>query len=546
MGQSMSLQMGRTMAIAPALQKSLRLLQMNALEFEQEVRSALAENPMLEEIDDGSGSAGDSNGSDGPLAGAEGSAPDPSDVLATALSNSDSDFSSESATGDEGHVDGALWDSGLWSTTSSRGSQDGSDSEFSAVDAAACEQSLRDHLLTQLGSLPLPELERDLAIVVIDSLDPSGYLNASLDDLVELARELLASDSGDRALLDEDALLIALARVQSLEPAGVAARTASECLLLQLRDKPAATTGLTVARQIARDHLPLLAQNDFRLLGDAVGADEATLGEALRLIRSLDPKPGLAFGGELAAYAVPEVVVRKVGNRWVARLHPGATPRVRLHSTYAEIVGRDQAGSAGGLGQQLQEAQWLLRSIAQRADTIEATAAAIVRRQQSFFEHGDIGLKPMKLADIAEDIGVHESTVSRVVNSKYLQCPRGLVPLRRFFTSQVETSAGVGCSATAVKAMIRLLIDAEPAADPHSDHRLTRLLTQRGIRISRRTVTKYRDALGIDAADRRRQLAASPNEGGEGETRPTARPRTLRRVTRYRDSATGTAVAASA
>ena len=301
-------------------------------------------------------------------------------------------------------------------------------------------------------------------------------------------------------------LQIALHRVQSFDPAGVGARSMEECLKLQLRGIADETPGKVVAQAIVESHLQLLARNDFRGIVAATGADEADLSAATRLIRSLDPKPGLGFGRDRVVFAVPEVIVKKVKGTWVAALHPGATPRIRLNAQYASIVARNEGGQCSGLSSQLQEAKWLMRSIEQRANTIEKTAAAIVARQQAFFEHGDIGLQPLKLADIAADVGIHESTVSRVVNSKYLQCPAGLIPMRRFFTSHVETAAGDACSATAVKAMIRQLVDSETPSEPLSDHRLAKLLAQRGIRIARRTVTKYRDALGIEAADLRRQL----------------------------------------
>jgi len=309
-----------------------------------------------------------------------------------------------------------------------------------------------------------------------------------------------------------DDVKIALRRVQSFDPAGVAARTIDECLTLQLRSVPEGTPGRSVAMEIVKSHLQLLAHNDFRGITAATGASEADLSAATRLIRSLDPKPGLGFGKDRVVFAVPEVIVKKVKGVWTAALHPAATPRIRLNAQYASIVSRNEGGQCNGLTAQLQEAKWLMRSIEQRANTIEKTAAAIVARQQAFFEHGDIGLQPLKLADIAADVGIHESTVSRVVNSKYLQCPAGLIPMRKFFTSHVETSAGDACSATAVKAMIRQLVESEAAGEPLSDHRLAKMLAQRGIRIARRTVTKYRDALGIEAADLRRQL----NQPAEG------------------------------
>jgi RNA polymerase sigma-54 factor len=575
MGQSISLQLQRTLSIAPALQRSLQLLQMNALEFEQEISQALSNNPLLEMDEGADGAASDGatvelaaadgasepNGADAldsdaaPYDGLNGSAdatlygdeadgydaPDSYEQIASdALADLGQDFDSfDAADADAGSgADAVMMDGELpgsatpelteaagdefnehlsdWSTNTRASSGDG----LSALDMAPSLGSLRDHLLEQLGALRIGELDRRLCEVVIDSLDPAGYLRESLADLYDL----IVEQAGGRKLPVELAdLQIALQRVQSFEPAGVGARSMEECLKLQLRVIPDETPGKAIAQAIVESHLQLLARNDFRGIAAATGADESDLSAATRLIRSLDPKPGLGFGRDRVVFAVPEVIVKKVKGTWVAALHPGATPRIRLNAQYASIVARNEGGQCSGLSAQLQEAKWLMRSIEQRANTIEKTAAAIVARQQAFFEHGDIGLQPLKLADIAADVGIHESTVSRVVNSKYLQCPAGLIPMRRFFTSHVETAAGDACSATAVKAMIRQLVESESPAEPLSDHRLAKLLAQRGIRIARRTVTKYRDALGIEAADLRRQLhhpaaeAAAAAADGQGK-----------------------------
>lgn len=540
MGQSISLQLNRSLSIAPALQRSLQLLQMNALEFEQEISQALDSNPLLE-MEEGADAP---DGPDGPEAGdgldatstasqddgydfAEG---DGSDFIQGNALDSYDEISHDALTTyddvDSGaHADtGAVIDSDIpevtaaehsesagdefnehlsdWSTNSKSGSGDG----LSALDMAPSHGSLRDHLLQQLGSLRVSPLDHHLCTLVIDSLDPAGYLREDLDDLAEIANRLLEGRGRGKHAVAPDDLRIALCRVQSFDPPGVAARSIDECLTLQLRALPDDTAGKDIALAIVHSHLQLLAHNDFRGIAAATAATEAELSAATRLIRSMDPKPGLGFGTDRVVFAVPEVIVKKIKGVWTAALHPAATPRVRLNAQYAGIVSRNEGGQCNGLSAQLQEAKWLMRSIEQRANTIEKTAAAIVARQQAFFDHGDIGLQPLKLADIAADVGIHESTVSRVVNSKYLQCPAGLIPMRKFFTSHVETSAGDACSATAVKAMIRQLVDSEAAGEPLSDHRLAKMLTQRGICIARRTVTKYRDALGIEAADLRRQL----------------------------------------
>lgn len=538
MGQSISLQLNRTLSIAPALQRSLQLLQMNALEFEQEISQALDSNPLLE-LEEGSEGADPVEAAEAPAADIDEiqTAGDDLDYLESAVADTYDEIAGEEMVTSYDDVDlGASGDSASildsdagveiaaehseaageefnehlsdWSTTSKSGTGEG----LSALDMAPAHGSLRDHLLQQLGSLRLSDIDQHLCMLIIDSLDPAGYLREDLEELAEIGAQLGEGHGRGKPAIGVDDVKIALRRVQSFDPAGVAARTIDECLSLQLRSVPEGTPGRGIAMEIVKNHLQLLAHNDFRGITAATGASEAELSAATRLIRSLDPKPGLGFGKDRVVFAVPEVIVKKVKGVWTAALHPAATPRIRLNAQYASIVSRNEGGQCNGLTAQLQEAKWLMRSIEQRANTIEKTAAAIVARQQAFFEHGDIGLQPLKLADIAADVGIHESTVSRVVNSKYLQCPAGLIPMRKFFTSHVETSAGDACSATAVKAMIRQLVESEAAGEPLSDHRLAKMLAQRGIRIARRTVTKYRDALGIEAADLRRQL----NQPAEG------------------------------
>ncbi|MEO6269431.1 MAG: RNA polymerase factor sigma-54 [Lautropia sp.] len=542
MGQSISLQLNRSLSIAPALQRSLQLLQMNALEFEQEISQALDSNPLLE-MEEGAekGEAPDGPATDGAAAdgsdtldatldfdpaSAEAEFAEPStadsfdDLSRDDLSNYDDVDSGMQADSDSAAMNDSDLMDGIaterseaagdefnehlsdWSAASKSTPGEG----LSALDMAHAHGSLREHLLQQLGSTRISPVDQYLCSLIIDSLDPAGYLREDLDELAEIAQRLLKNHDVSKAVIGTAELQIALCRVQSFDPAGVAARTIEECLTLQLRAVPDDAPGKKVALAIVKSHLQLLAHNDFRGITAATNASEAELSAATRLIRSMDPKPGLRHGTDRVVFAVPEVIVKKVKGRWTAALHPAATPRIRLNAQYASIVSHNEDGQCGGLSGQLQEAKWLMRSIEQRANTIEKTAAAIVARQQAFFEHGDIGLQPLKLADIAADVGIHESTVSRVVNSKYLQCPAGLIPMRKFFTSHVETSAGDACSATAVKAMIRQLVQNEAAGEPLSDHRLAKMLAQRGIRIARRTVTKYRDALGIEAADLRRQL----------------------------------------
>lgn len=539
-----SQQMKQHLSIAPALQKSLQLLQMNALEFAQEINESLDRNPLLEREEDGID----------PLAAATGAGdvdnvqtetmamPSASEGSLGMPQDDAGSGSEETSNNEQGWLDGvgSATESGVQASfeasddasmvsdfanfESNANRRQASDDGFSALDLVASEKSLRSHLLEQLGAMPLPDRDHAFAALIVDSLDSAGYLRESSEELLALARGALAdagAPGGDDApgftieTIEPADIEIAIQRVRSLDPIGIAAGNVAECLALQLRALAADTEGLGLATTIVARHLDLLGAGDFRALAAATDANQAELAAAVRLIRTLNPKPGAAFATDRIDYAVPEVIVRKVGRHWQARLHPSATPRVRINAAYAEIVSRHN-GSCAGMSEQLAQARWLLRSIDQRASTIEKTAQAIVARQQGWFEHGDIGLQPMRLSDIAADIGIHESTVSRVVNSKYLQCPRGLISLKRFFTSHVETSGGDACSAAAVKAMIKQLIDQESGNDPLSDHRLAKMLERRGIRIARRTVTKYRDALGIEALEMRRHALRTLDAGTIG------------------------------
>lgn len=509
--------------IAPALQKSLQLLQMNALEFSQEISDALDRNPLLERDEEGeSGMGGEDGAHDFDALSSTASIGDEvGEVIAQSMSDA-ADTASDASdawqsiddgmgllTGDADRDfpmdDGAGGDFANFSGDRPAAlRRDGGDDGTHPLDHVAVQRSLREHLLEQIGGLPLADLDAALAAVVVDSLDSDGYLRDPPEVLLALALDMV-QESGAHAGREAQAVSladieIAIRRVQSLDPAGVGATSIADSLALQLGAFNPAPPGRDLALKIIHEHLDLLGQGDFRALAAATAASHEALAEATQLIRSLDPKPGRRFSTDRIDYAVPEVIVRKVGRRWEARLHPGATPRVRINAAYASIVSR---GGSQALSEQLSQAHWLIRSIEQRASTIERTAQAIVARQQRYFEFGEIGMQPMRLADIAEDVGIHESTVSRVVNSKYLQCPRGLVRLKAFFTSHVETNSGDACSAMAVKAMIRQLVDNE-GEDPISDHRLAKLLARRGIRIARRTVTKYRDALGIEAVEMRR------------------------------------------
>jgi RNA polymerase sigma-54 factor len=308
--------------------------------------------------------------------------------------------------------------------------------------------------------------------------------------------------------------MASLRLVQTLDPAGVGARSLEECLLLQLQALPEDTPGREVAMAIVKGNLQLLANREWARLQHAVGCTESALHVARGLIKSLDPKPGHRFGPQEARYVVPDVLVRKNRDRWVAVINPASLPRVRLNRAYADAISQ-RGVSNQSLTRQLQEARWLLRSIEQRFTTIQRVADAIVARQRGFFEYGEVAMKPLTLKLIAGELGLHESTVCRVTNSKYMATPRGLFEFKHFFSRRLATESGGAASATAVRAVMKELIAAEDPRAPLSDAELARLLAQQGLRVARRTITKYRALMRMPSVDVRRadQKASSSLSG---------------------------------
>jgi RNA polymerase sigma-54 factor len=475
MKPSLQLKLSQHLALTPQLQQSIKLLQLSTLELEQELEKYLLENPLLEREDEVFSPAP----SESPVASAGDGGPEAEETEPAALSSGDE----ESWLG-EPESDGAY--------ANSSGSFDDDDGDYQDVQAAAT--SLREHLSWQLGFLGLPARDRILVQCLIDALDDDGYLTQSLEDVGESLPSELE--------IDADELQIALRHLQNFDPTGVGARDTRECLALQLKALPEDETRI-LALSIVREHLDLLAARDFSRLKKLIECDDEQLRAAQFLIRSLNPRPGAAYAVLDARYITPDVVVRKVRGQWTASINADAYPRLRINSLYARILSR-QRGS--GLSGQLQEARWLIKNVRQRFDTILRVAQAIVDRQRQFFEHGEVAMRPMVLREIAEVLGLHESTVSRVTTQKYMATPRGIFELKYFFGSHVSTEIGGACSATAIRALIRQLVGAEDAKKPLSDSQIADLLGQQGIVVARRTIAKYREALGILPVKLRRTL----------------------------------------
>ncbi|MBI4742227.1 MAG: RNA polymerase factor sigma-54 [Betaproteobacteria bacterium] len=472
MKPSLQLKLSQHLALTPQLQQSIRLLQLSTLELEQELEKYLVENPLIErEEEEYAPSAPAAERFEEVPPAAESGEPPP-------VERSSAD--DESWLGEETNY------------ASSSGSFDEDDNDYQDVRAATT--SLREHLSWQLGLMSIPERDRTLVQCLIEALDDDGYLTQSLAELSEALPIELE--------IEPEELQIALKHLQYFDPTGVGARSAQECLSLQLEALPPDDTR-TLALTIVRNHLELLAARDFVKLKKHIGCDDEALRAAQSLIRGLNPRPGARYGALDARYITPDVVVRKLRGHWIVNINSDAFPRLRVNRLYADILSRQRGSSLAG---QLQEARWLIKNVQQRFDTILRVAQAIVDRQRQFFDHGEVAMRPLVLREIADILGLHESTVSRVTTQKYMATPRGIFELKYFFGSHVATEAGGACSATAIRALIKQLIGAEPPKKPLSDSQISEVLGQQGIVVARRTIAKYREALNIPPVNLRKSI----------------------------------------
>ena len=481
--------------LTPRLQQAVRLLQLSSLDFAQEVRDVLGKNPFLEHeetADEPSDAmanplptAGDALASQvAPITTDTAESPGAAEALASNSTLSDG----------EGDWDPNPWAGGVGSSTP-RG---GSEGEASAIDLMAADEGLRPQLHLQINTRPLSDRDRALVGCVIESLDDDGYLRTSLGELMALCEM--------EPPVDMVEMNMALKLVQSLEPAGVGARSVAECLTLQLpeiEDEPLRE----LARTIIGQHMDKLAQHDVAGLARRLDRPPAEIEAVCDRIRHLNPRPGWQLGAVDVRYITPDVIVRKVKGQWVAVLNPAIVPRVKLNQRYAELFRRHRDNRHAELAAHLQEARWTLRNVEQRFSTILSVAQAILQRQKQFLEHGPLAMKPMALREIAEEVGLHESTVSRVTNNKYMATPAGVFELKYFFSRPMPTANGGACSATAIRGVIKDMIDAEDTVNPLSDAEIARRLVRQGLTVARRTVTKYRQLMKIAAVEQRRRLA---------------------------------------
>ncbi len=507
-------------ALTPRLQQSVRLLQLSANDFAQELEQALATNPFLEvpaagepavTIEDQGAWASTLSG-EASLVGladhpAQAAGPDAGVGAGSMDDRSDEirldPFTASSHESDEQPIGAEPFD--FTSFTERSATIDGEDVDLGSW--AEASTTLRMHLHEELVGHRLPLRERAIAELVIEALDDDGYLRQPLDEAADRFRF--------EPPVDGDELATALRLVQRLGPAGIAARGVAECLALQLEalvESPRSVAQvelLPIALAMVRDHLALVAGRDWAGLRRRLGCSMAEVTGAAELIRSLDPRPGSAFGSDVAQAVVPDVIVRKLGNKWHADINPAVVPRLSLNRVYAALFHEARGGDRQPLGQQLQEARWLLRNAAQRFVTIRRVARIIVAEQSAFLDYGDIAIKPLLLRQVADRLELHDSTISRAIGNKFMATPRGVFAFKHFFSRKLATVSGGSCSAASIRAAMRELIDREDPGEPLSDVMIARHLSEQGLCVARRTVTKYRGLMRIPPVEMRRQLEAA-------------------------------------
>ena len=476
MKQGLQLRLSQQLAMTPQLQQANRLLQLSTLELQQELQQALESNPLLEQID--THEEIDTRETQD------------SETLDTA------DALEQKEMPEELPLD-ASWDTIYTAGTPSGTSGDYIDDEL-PVYQGETTQTLQDYLMWQVELTPFSDTDRAIATSIVDAVDDTGYLTVPLEDILE--------SMGDEEI-DIDEVEAVLKRIQRFDPVGVAAKDLRDCLLIQLSQFDKTTPWLEEARLIISDHLDLLANHDFRTLMRVTRLKEDVLKEAVNLIQSLDPRPGQSIQTGEPEYVIPDVLVRKHNGHWTVELNSDSIPRLQINQHYASMCNNARNdGDSQFIRSNLQDAKWLIKSLESRNDTLLRVSRCIVEQQQAFFEQGEEYMKPMVLADIAQAVEMHESTISRVTTQKYLHSPRGIFELKYFFSSHVNTEGGGEASSTAIRALVKKLIAAENPAKPLSDSKLTSLLSEQGIMVARRTVAKYRESVSIPPSNQRKQL----------------------------------------
>lgn len=497
--------------MTPQLQQAIRMLQLSTLDLQNEVQQVLESNPMLEadgetaEIDEPTDQNENNKLSENNELCLPQGTSNHQDI------NSESTpptASSESLTEDNWSQEiprdlpvDTSWDDVYQINTSSGPTNTNDDNSEDFDGNRDTSDSLQDHLLWQLNLTPFSDSDYSIALTIIDDIQDSGLLFSSIEDIYQSLSQQLDD-------LELDEVKAVLHRLQQFDPPGIAAEDLADCLLIQLNQLSELTPSLDVAKTIIKDHIALLGAKDYKALMRKLRVSEDELGQAISLIQTMNPRPGDDLSVRETEYVVPDVFVNKKDCRWVVELNPDTTPKLRINASYASLVKRANTSSDNAfLKNNLQEARWFLKSLRSRNETLLKVASAIVEKQQQFLDFGEEAMKPLVLCDIADIVDMHESTISRVTNNKYIHTPQGTLELKYFFSSHVSTDGGGECSSTAIRAIIKKIIADENRRKPLSDSKITLLLGNQGIKVARRTIAKYREAMNIPPSNERKQLA---------------------------------------
>ncbi len=496
MKQSLQLRLGQSLTMTPQLQQAIRLLQLSTVDLQQEIQEVLDSNLMLEQVDESEEqpqAVADDKTEQEPAENRSEEAEEPAEAEAAAAEQAAETIPEELP------VDSSWEDVYDGSTSYSAAADSGHDDQYETRPEQG--ESLYEHLLWQLDLTPFSEVDHAIALALLDSIGEDGYLYAPLDEILQGLQ-----DQGLEIEMDE--VEAVLHRIQRFDPVGVAARSVGECLSIQLQQLPPETAWREQALLVVDQYLDALGRRDLAQIMRSLRLKEDELQQLIDLIQTMNPRPGAMLAAPPPEYVIPDVLVTKIKGSWRVELNPDTLPRLRINNEYASLIRKvENKGENTTLKNHLQEARWFLKSLMSRNETLLKVATCIVERQRGFFDYGEEAMKPLVLRDVAESVGMHESTVSRVTTQKYMHTPRGIFEFKYFFSSHVNTSDGGECSATAIRAIIRKLIAAESPSKPLSDSKITDVLLDQGIKVARRTVAKYREAMMIASSSERKRLA---------------------------------------
>jgi RNA polymerase sigma-54 factor len=490
MKPSLQLKIGQSLTMTPQLQQAIRLLQLSSIELQAEVQDALESNMMLE-MDEGES---ETNSSEETSKAKEESKSETETAERSTEMNQDN-------IPDELPVDSGWED--VYDSTSSYTKPSSDSSTYDGFENQdSSEKTLREHLYWQLNLTPISDTDKVIAMAIIDSLDDDGYLSGTLEDI------LATIDDDDLEETGVEEVEAVLRMIQSMDPLGVGSRDIKECLSIQLGQCVPDTPHLEQAKTLVSNYLDLLASHDYNQLMRKMKLDKEELTEVVGFIQSMNPRPGNQVADTRTEYVVPDVYVKKIKGVWRVELNTDSIPSLKINSTYANMIRRaDNSADNNSLKSHLQEARWFIKSLRSRSETLLRVTTCIVERQRGFLEYGEEAMKPLVLHDVAETLGMHESTISRVTTRKYMHTPRGIFELKYFFSSHVSTNYGGACSSTAIRALIKKLISAETPNKPLSDSKIAAILEEQGINVARRTIAKYREAMSIPPSNERKRLS---------------------------------------